>query len=422
MEAGALNVALLLERGCSVEDAAKAYQELSDGRAYTVLIRYPFPLVSSPLPAAKAVTVPQPYTTGSLRIGSIGAGSFARGVIFPNLQKADGVALEAIASATGVGAESARKAVGFGRALTPQALLSDPNVDAVFILTRHDSHARYLLEALRQGKPIFVEKPLCSVPEELSAIREAYSKRAAEGKNPYVMVGFNRRFAPLTERIREFFAGRQEPMLVHIRVNAGYVPRDHWAQRSVGGRIVGEVCHFVDWARSVVGRPLRGVRAAALPDGIRYNRDNLVATLVFEDGSIANLLYLANGDKAVPKEYFEVFCEAGVARLEDFRVLELVRNAKRQTSKSPQDMGHRKELELTTSAIRSGQAAPIPFEEICEVTEATFSIEEALRESFFAAVVELPLPESTLETNLRSADSTRTGRVVPPLTAPRRIK
>src|SRR5208282_2167607 len=145
MEAGALNVAPLLERECTVEDAAKAYQELSEGRAYTVLIRYPFSFVSPPSPATDAVAVPRPRTTGSLRIGSIGAGSFARGVIFPNLQKADGVALEAIASATGVGAESARKAVGFGRALTPQALLSDANVDAVFILTRHDSHARYLL-------------------------------------------------------------------------------------------------------------------------------------------------------------------------------------------------------------------------------------------------------------------------------------
>ncbi|PYU96874.1 MAG: hypothetical protein DMG25_00510 [Acidobacteria bacterium] len=416
MQTRALNVAPLLERECSVEDAAQAYQDLRDGRAYTVLIRYPFPSVSSPLPAPQAVAAPQPRATASLRIGSIGAGSFACGVIFPSLQKTDGVTLEAIASATGIGAESARKAVGFSRALTPHALLSDPNVDAVFILTRHDSHAPYLLEALRQGKPVFVEKPLCSAPEELSAIREAYSKRAAEGKNPFVMVGFNRRFAPLTGRIREFFAGRQEPMLAHIRVNAGYVPRDHWAQQAVGGRIVGEVCHFVDWARSVVGRPLQGVRAAALPDGTRYNRDNLAATLVFEDGSIADLLYLANGDKAVPKESFEVFCEGGIARLEDFRVLELVRNAKRQTLKSPQDKGHRKELELTTSAIRSGRPAPIPFEEICEVAEATFRIEEALREPFFDAVAEAPSPESRVGTNLRSADSARSGRVIPPVT------
>jgi predicted dehydrogenase/threonine dehydrogenase-like Zn-dependent dehydrogenase len=413
---GALNVAPLLARECSVEEAAQAYEELREGRAYTVLLRYPFPPASSPLPVTKAATVAQPRARTSLRIGSIGAGSFARSVIFPNLQKAAGVALEAVASASGAETESARKAVGFSRALTARELLSDPNVEAVFVLTRHDSHARYVLEALRQGKPVYVEKPLCSNPAELTAIRQAYATHVEAGKNPFVMVGLNRRFAPLTERVKEFFAGRQEQMVVHVRVNAGYVPRDHWAQQTEGGRIVGEVCHFVDWARFVIGCPIKGVRASALPDGTRYHRDNLVATLLFDDESIASLLYLANGDKAVPKEYFEVFCEGGVARLEDFTTLELVRMAKRHTSKSTQDKGHRKELALTVSAMRSGQAAPIPFAEICEVTEATFRIEEALRKPSFAELAATPSLESTVETSPRSGDSSGSRQVVPPIT------
>jgi polar amino acid transport system substrate-binding protein len=317
-----------------------------------------------------------------VRIGCIGAGNFARSTIFPNLRKTPGAMLDTVATATGVAAELARRSDGFQFARTPAELLADPSIGAVFILSRHDSHGRYLLEALAQDKPAFVEKPLCVRSEELTAIRRAYAEKAAQGADPFLMVGFNRRFAPQTEMTKEFFAGRQEAMLVHIRVNAGYIPREHWAQQATGGRIVGELCHFIDWARSVIGQPIVSVSATALPDGGRYHRDNVAALLSFADGSIANLLYLANGDKAVPKEHFEVFCEGAVARLNDFRTLELVRGGKRQTSKAAQDKGHRKELELTVEAILRGRPAPIAFEEIIEVTETVFQIENALGRPF----------------------------------------
>jgi predicted dehydrogenase len=191
------------------------------------------------------------------------------------------------------------------------------------------------------------------------------------------MVGFNRRFAPLTTELRRFFAGRRESMLVQVRVNAGYLPRDHWTHED-GGRIVGEFCHFIDWARCVVDSPIERVQASALPDGTRYQRDNVLVSLRFEDGSIASLLYLANGDKTVAKERFEVFCEGSVAQLDDFRVLSLTRNAKTRQIKLKRDKGHRRELELTLEAIRSGGAAPIPFQELVEVTETTFAIHRAI--------------------------------------------
>jgi len=191
------------------------------------------------------------------------------------------------------------------------------------------------------------------------------------------MVGFNRRFAPFTEKIRQFFAGRTEPMLLHARINAGYIPLDHWIHAD-GGRIVGEFCHFVDWARSVIGFPVQAVSAVALPDGARYNSDNIAVTLKFTDGSLANLLYLANGDRGVPKEFFEVFCQGGIARLDDFKTLDLSRNGKLQTIKSAQDKGHRRELELTIDAVRSGKPSPIAFEELVEVTETTFLVQQAL--------------------------------------------
>jgi polar amino acid transport system substrate-binding protein len=194
------------------------------------------------------------------------------------------------------------------------------------------------------------------------------------------MVGFNRRFSPFTEKLKNFFARRAEPMLVHIRCNAGFIPRDSWIQDAEnGGRIIGELCHFVDWARAVVGCPMQTVTAAALPDAGRYSRDNLTVTIGFEDGSVANLVYVANGDKAVAKEYFEVFCEGGVARIDDFKVLSLSRNRKIETSKRGQDKGHGREMELTIDAMKQGKDAPIPFDELVEVTEATFAVEEAIR-------------------------------------------
>jgi predicted dehydrogenase len=410
LAAGTINVAPLLERQRRLEEALLAYQEIRQSRVYTVLMRYP---ASDTLPAPSSVKKSQstarPRPEGAVRVGCIGAGSFARGMIFPHLQKIHGVTLEAVATATGVGAESARKAVAFRRACTPDELIGDPNIDALFILTRHDSHGGYLLKALPQGKPIFIEKPLCARRQELVAIRRTYATQTEEGANPFVMVGFNRRFAPLTEKVKEFFANRQEPMMVHIRVNAGYIPPNHWVRQATGGRIVGELCHFVDWARSVVDRPIVSVSAAALPDGSRYNRDNIASTLVFQDGSIANLLYVANGDKAVPKEYFEVFCQGTVARLDDFRVLELFSGGKRHRFKTSQDKGHRRELELTTEAVLSGQPSPIGFEEICEVTEITFRIEEALGKPSCASLAEAQPFEAAVKAASGTADSNPIG-------------
>src|SRR5208283_3584254 len=134
----------------------------------------------------------------------------------------------------------------------------------------------------------------------------AYQEELLRGRAPFVMVGFNRRFAPVVEEMRQFFAGRREPMMIQIRVNAGWVPQNHWVNEA-GGRIVGELCHFIDLARSLAGAPIRSVTAFALPDGARYNRDNLVATLSFADGSAASVAYLANGDRSVPKEHMEIF-------------------------------------------------------------------------------------------------------------------
>jgi polar amino acid transport system substrate-binding protein len=284
-----------------------------------------------------------------------------------------------VASTTGAAAVSARAGLGFETAEAPSELINNPSVDAVFILTRHDSHAGFVTAALAAGKSAFVEKPLAADRTQLEVVRTAYASALAEGRPAFVMVGFNRRFSHLTEKLQAFFAGRSEAMLVNIRCNAGFIPRDSWIQAPAqGGRIVGELCHFVDWARAVVGCPVRKVMAAALPDANRYSHDNVSVMLEYEDGSIANLVYVANGDRTIGKEFFEVFCAGGVARLDDFKTLSLTRNSRTKMVKGSQDKGHRREIELTIDAMNLGKAAPIPFEEILEVTETTFAIVEAL--------------------------------------------
>ena len=371
-----IDVAPLLERRCSIDEAVRAYQELKSSHAYTVILDYPNGFEFRKTASAET-RVPSARQSNCLRVGCIGAGGFARSAIIPNLKIADHVSLEAVATASGVTAESVRRIFGFARTETPSELVCDSQVDAVFIASRHRSHAPYVSEALHTGKLVFVEKPLAVDRPQLETVRQAYQEATNSQNTPFLMVGFNRRFAPATEKMCRFFAGRQEPMLIHVRINGGFIPLNHWVQLpGEGGRVIGELCHFVDWARHMAGCSIRSVSAAALPDGNRYNRDNVTVTLTFSDGSIANLLYLANGDPGVPKEYFEVFCEGAVARLEDFELLQLVRNSKTERIKSVRDKGHRRELQLTLQAMMSGKEAPIPFDQIVEVTEATFAIAE----------------------------------------------
>jgi predicted dehydrogenase/threonine dehydrogenase-like Zn-dependent dehydrogenase len=405
LSSGSINVTPLVGERCPVERSATAYEQLKKNGAYTVLVEYPEARAEKASSAAgTSLQIPAPKN-GALKVGCIGAGGFARGIIFPALQKVGGVSLHSVATASGVASESARRMFHFAKALSVEELLQDAETEALIILSRHDSHARYVLAGLSRHKPVLVEKPLATDREQLNEIRRVYKAEEENSRAPFLMVGFNRRFAPFTEELHRFFANRREPMVVHARVNAGFIPLDHWSQtKSEGGRIVGEMCHFVDWARAVVGEPIVAVTANGLPDGLRYNHDNVVATLSFRDGSIANLLYLANGDKSIPKEHFEVFCEGGVARIDDFCVMELTRGGKTRRTKSRRNKGHEREIQVTIEAMRAGRSAPIPFEELAEVTEASIAIRDAIITGQLASVPQtLPLAsacEPTLQQSL----------------------
>jgi len=370
-----LNLKPLLEHRFPPEEGTEAYALLQNSKAYTAVIEYPAP-VAAPVQTSATTTTKRVPVNGPLKVGCIGAGNFARSIVFPALKNATDVRLEAVASIGGTAGVSAQRDYGFSRMLTPSDLLSDASVDSAFILTRHDSHAEYVRKAVDHGKAVFVEKPLCISRDELGMLQDVVQRNSNTGQLPFIMVGFNRRFAPGTVKLKELFAKRMEPMALDIRVNAGFVPSDSWVHRD-GGRIIGEGCHFVDWARFVTGARIISVQAQFLASGERYHGDVLQALLRFEDGSIATLRYLANGDRSVPKEHYEVYCAGAVAVLDDFRKLTFAQDGNSRSVDCGTGKGHREEIELVVRAMTTGASAPIRWDEIIEVTDATFAIVES---------------------------------------------
>jgi predicted dehydrogenase len=319
----------------------------------------------------------------TVRLGVLGAGNFATAVMLPALRKVPQVELVGIASASGTSAQHAAARFGFGYAASDERrILEDPQINMVAILTRHHLHARQAIAALRAGKHVFCEKPLAIRPAELEEVARALAEQAA-GEERLLMVGFNRRFAPLALRLKRFVDQRQEPLAAHYRVNAGPIPLDHWTQdpEQGGGRLIGEGCHFIDFLIFLVGEAPRQVSVQSLPGMGRYREDNLVMTFTFPDGSLGTVSYLANGDKAFPKERVEVFCSGRAAALDDFRTLELVYKGRRETHRSPlrQDKGHRAEWEAFMRAVLADEPPPIPYAQIFSGMRATFAAVEALR-------------------------------------------
>jgi predicted dehydrogenase len=246
-------------------------------------------------------------------------------------------------------------------------------LNTVVIATRHHLHAAQVLAALRAGKHVFCEKPLCLNEDELTEIANMHGQSAPS--NPVLMVGFNRRFAPLAIRMKSFLEESREPLAMHYRVNAGYIAPDHWVNdpEQGGGRILGEVCHFVDFLTFLSGSIPIEVQTRSLANNGRYSDDNVILSLQYANGSQGTVTYVANGDKVFSKERIEVFGGSAVAVLEDFRTLELVRHGKRQTVRSRlhQDKGHRGEWEAFSAAIRDGKESPIPFDQNVTSTLAT---------------------------------------------------
>ena len=387
MASGKLDVRPLITHRFPIEKAAHAYEVITGKKKQAflgVLLTYPQDVSRAPVSAAPVSRVSLSGTReagqgGAVALGVLGAGNFANAVLLPAIKKQRGVELVGIASVGGLHAQAAGHKFGFAYAASDEEdVLNDPAINTLVILTRHEAHAGLVVKALRAGKHVFVEKPLAIDADGLKKVQAALKK--APG---LLTVGFNRRFAPLAVRLNEFLAGRSEPLYMHYRVNAGYIPLDHWTQDPAqgGGRIIGEGCHFIDFLTFLAGAAPLSVTARALPDNGKYRQDNASMTFTFPDGSLGVVDYLANGDKAFPKERLEVFCGGRVAVLDDFRALELVQNGKRKVVKSAlrQDKGHTGEWSAFVRAIREGGEPPIPYEQLVGVSRATFAALEALR-------------------------------------------
>jgi predicted dehydrogenase/threonine dehydrogenase-like Zn-dependent dehydrogenase len=329
-----------------------------------------------------AVSEPTPrIRPARVAIGFIGAGSYAQSHLLPNIPKDQDVQLTGVMTASGSGARSAAERFGFKFCCCDEGeIFGSDEINTVFIASRHDSHGRYVLQALQAGKHVFVEKPLCLTMDELAGI-EAFCTlpTGCGGPRPQLMVGFNRRFAPLARELkRELGNG---VMAMHYRVNAGHIPADSWIQDPLtgGGRIIGEACHFIDFLAHMNGSLPVTIHAAALKTPSALH-DTVTMTLTFRNGSIGTVSYFATGDKSLPKERVEVFADGTVAVLDDFRILTVHAGGKRREKKlAVQDKGQRAEVRAFIEAVRDAAEPPIPLADIFAVTEAAFAAVESIR-------------------------------------------
>lgn len=393
MASGRLGVSRLISKRVPLDDAPQAYQSLlADRTQLGVLLTYSEATkteatVVVPLAAGKGGSRPaQHIVPGNAPVaGMIGAGNFARLVLLPALAKTP-ARLKTVASRGDPSSALAARKFGFAQATSDyHAILHDPEINVVFIATRHDSHANLAIEALRAGKHVFVEKPLALSRDELAAIEEAW--RAAPDR--LLMVGFNRRFAPLAVQAQRLLAGRSQPLSLVYTVNAGAIPSDHWTQnlRVGGGRIVGEACHFIDLLRFLANQPITGVTARALGGTSAVAgqgettwscSDSMVITLEFADGSVGAVNYLANGSKRFPKERVEIWSDGRILALDNFqRLTGYGWNGFSKKRLLRQDKGHQAEIAAFVDRITAGGSALIPWSEMQEVTLATFAAVEA---------------------------------------------
>ena len=285
-----------------------------------------------------------------------------------------GARLKTVADINGVAGAHAGRKFGFEQATNDyKQLLADPEINTVIITTRHDLHAPIVVEALKAGKHVAVEKPLCLNREQLAQVRQAYEQ--ADGRQ--LLVGFNRRFSPHAEKMRELVAVRNGPICMSCLINAGAIPADVWIQNSDigGGRIIGEGCHWLDLMSYIAGSPIVSVSAAMVgrDSGAKVRGDKMSITTTFADGSLGSLHYFANGHKSYPKETMELFCDGKVLHLDNFRKLKGYGwSGFKQMNLWRQDKGHKAEYGRFIERIAAGGEALIPFDEIENVTLASF--------------------------------------------------
>ena len=369
---GSVKVARLVTDRYPIEEAEVAYQRLTDGSASSLglLISYSADMADS---SSQVCRLAPARSSGPVTLGLIGAGQHVRDMLLPVLSGLSDVTIAAVCTGSGITAKMVGDKCKAAYCTTDfRAVLRDDAINTVLVGTRHDTHAEIVDEALKAGKHVFVEKPLCLTHDELERIALSYEDAAARGLQ--LWVGFNRRFSSHATKIVEFFQGRRNPLVMVYRVNAGPLPPTHWVQDPEvgGGRIIGEACHFIDFMQTVCGARPISVHAARIGGHTSGMADDQsLMSLTFNDGSIGTVVYTAGGDTSLAKERFEAFGDGKAVTMDDFAVTEFYAQGKKTTYKtSVRDKGFEQEMRRFTESVVRGAEPAMRFEEIYAVTRA----------------------------------------------------
>ncbi|NWE42095.1 zinc-binding dehydrogenase [Pseudomonas yamanorum] len=387
LASGQLEVNSLISHRVAFEDAADAYQTLTtDNSALGIILQY----TSEDTERNIKEVVLAPGAVASFDpvkpvVGFIGAGNYASRMLIPAF-KAAGAQFHTIVTAGGINGVIHGSKAGFAQASTDiSAMLGESTINTVAIVTRHDSHARFVAQALEAGKHVFVEKPLAIESQDLATVEEAYRKAVEQGLKPHLMVGFNRRFSPQVQKMKALLSAVKEPKSFIMTMNAGAIPANHWTQDpSVGGgRIIGEACHFIDLMRFLAGSKIVSIQARRMGDtpAVAITEDKAAITLGFEDGSFGTIHYLANGASSFPKERVEVFAAGRVLQLDNFRKLKgFGWPGFSKLNLWKQNKGQSECAAAFLAAVQNGAVTPITSDEIFEVARVSIEVARILRE------------------------------------------
>ncbi len=381
---GKINISSLITHRFDIDKADDAYELISRKTAEMILgvvLYYP-EKKSRAADESNKLEPSQSTASNRLKIGLgfVGAGGFASGILLPHIKSIASLNPVSIMSGSGVSAVTSAEMFGFERTSSSyEQMLIDKNINVLFIANRHHQHSEFVLKAIKAKKPVFVEKPLCLNSNELEQIIAEYKK------NPVpLMVGFNRRFAPLVQKMKLALTDMKYPLSIHYRINAGFIPANNWIQdnESGGGRIIGEVCHFVDLLCFLTNsKPVKITsESLAMPDEQYRSDDNLQIMLRFANGSVGTVNYVASGHKLMAKEYLEIFGGGIAMRLDDFKSLSIAgKNGLTMDKAKSQDKGHKAMLEAWAECLMRGTESPIPFCEIITTTQTSFDIITSLQ-------------------------------------------
>ncbi len=382
MASNALDVKPLITHRFPIGRADEAYSVLTNGeRSLGIVLQYP-QATSSQETNSRTVLLDGARSFGTKTepvIGCIGAGNYGGRVLIPTLSKTE-AQLHTLVTTNGLNGVHYGKKFGFHNASTSvEELFAQTEINTLVIATRHDSHARLTADGLRSGRHVYVEKPLSLSEEQLAEVVAAYGDSARMAVPPILMVGYNRRFSPHVQRMKEILKVAQGPKSLTLLMNAGAIPRNHWTQDPTvgGGRILGEACHFIDLARFLVGA--RIIKASVVTmEEVSATHDTANLSLKFEDGSVAAIQYFSNGHSSFPKERVEVFAAGRILQLDNFRSLRGFGWSDFRSSRTlKQDKGHAACVEAFVNAVKSGGPAPIPAEEIFEVSRVAIEVAKA---------------------------------------------